>query len=122
MPIPSNQARRRLFGIVAVLLAALPGCGQSAGSHGGELDSGAIALRISERLNAARAEHGLPPLRLRPDLSRFAERRAHETAAKGDIGTAASSNHQASIKGLRAEGYEPHLVSEVYAQVSRHLY
>ena len=76
-----------------------------------------VAQQITEHLNAARATHHLPPLVLHADLCRFAEQRARETAAQGSLENGAADSHSGSIQALRALGYQPHLISEVYAQV-----
>jgi uncharacterized protein YkwD len=95
---------------------ALPACGGAAANDDPGVDATAAAL--TERLNAVRAEQRLPSLRLHAELSRFAARRAREIAAQGSLGGIAAGNHQASLTALRDAGYEPHMISEVYAQVS----
>jgi len=103
--------------LIAALLACVAPCG--AAERPRESAAGLARLRweLLEEINADRARRGREPLRLDERLNEYAQARAEQVARQGDEDPDSWQGEPgARSERLRATGYEPYLVAEVYAQ------
>jgi uncharacterized protein YkwD len=103
--------------LIAALIACAAPCG--AAERPRESAAGLARLRwdLLEEINADRARRGREPLRLDERLNEYAQARAEQVARQGDEDPGSWQGEPgARSERLRATGYEPYLVAEVYAQ------
>ena len=111
-----SPTRPGLLLALAVLTFTAP-C--RAAERPGASTAGLARLRweLVEEINADRARRGRQPLRLDERLNEYAQARAEQVARRGDEDPDSWQGEPgARSERLRATGYEPHLVAEVYAQ------
>lgn len=108
--------RYRLFLSLAVIFFPVL-CGAVERPRNSAAGLARLRWELLEEINQDRVRRGRPALRLDERLNEYAQARAEQVARRGDQDPSSWQGEPgARSERMRATGYEPYLVAEVYAQ------